>query len=190
MLTVLQKDPVIHNHLALNVKCAAANAAIRGLAMFALRLVQLIETQADKLSERLLDRLRHSGKCNDLLSSVPPSELQHRAHEIYHNLTDWMSNKTESEIKDVYIGIGAQRAHQNVPFSQFLYATHTTKQNLWDYLRQEGLLEPGELIGEMDMLHEMEHFFDRAVYFAAIGYEEAIRGEPIHSGMVGTSAEH
>ena len=158
--------------------------------MFALRLVHLIENHADKLSEKLLTRLWRSGRCGDLLSSVPPPELQHRTYEIYHNLTDWMLNKTESEIKEKYIGIGARRGHQGVPFSQLLYAIQATKQNLWDYLRQEGLLEPGELIGEIEMLHQMEHFFDRALYFAAIGYEGAVGGEPVYAGMVGTSAEH
>lgn len=116
--------------------------------------------------------------------------MKHRTYEIYRNLTDWMLNKTESEIEEKYSGVGARRAHQGVPFSQLLYAIHATKQHLWEYLLQEGLLEPGELIGEMDMLHQIEHFFDRAVYYAAIGYEGATRGEPVREGMVGTSAEH
>ena len=158
--------------------------------MFALRLVQLIEDHADKLSEGLLARLRRSGRCVDLLSLVPPHELKHRTYEIYRNLTDWMLNKTESEIEEKYSSVGARRAHQGVPFSQLLYAIHATKQHLWEYLLQEGLLEPGELIGEMDMLHQIEHFFDRAVSYAAMGYEGAIRGEPVRAGMVGTSAEH
>ena len=161
-----------------------------GLAMFSLRLVHLIQDHADRLSERLLTRLRRSGRCGDLLSSVPPPDLQNRTYEIYHNLTDWMLNKTESEIKETYLGIGTRRAHQGVPFSQFLYAIHMTKQNLWDYLRQEGLLEPDELIGEMEMLHQMEHFFDRALYFAALGYEGAIEGKPVLAGMVETSTGH
>jgi hypothetical protein len=73
---------------------------------------------------------------------------------------------------------------------QFLYAVNTTKQNLWDYLRQEGLLEPDELIGEMEMLHQMEHFFDRALYFAAIGYEGATESEPVRARVAETSAGH
>jgi hypothetical protein len=116
--------------------------------------------------------------------------LQNRTYEIYHDLTDWILNKTGSEIKDTYLGIGARRAHQGVPFSQFLYAVNTTKQNLWDYLRQEGLLEPDELIGEMEMLHQMEHFFDRALYFAAIGYEGATESEPVRARVAETSAGH
>jgi len=40
-------------------------------------------------------------------------------------------------------------------------------------LRQEGLLEPTELIGEIELLYSLERFFDRATYFAAVGYEGA-----------------
>lgn len=149
--------------------------------MFALRLVNLVEDHADKLSEGLLNKLRHSDACSELLSSVPAHELKHRTYEIYRNLTDWMLNKTDSEIEERYIGIGARRAHQGIPFSQFLYAIHATKEHLWEFLRQEGFMEPGELIGEMDLLHSMEHFFDRAIYFAAIGYESVLQGELIRA---------
>jgi hypothetical protein len=98
--------------------------------MFALRLVQLIEHNADKLAEGLIHKLKRSDSCSELLSSVPAHELKDRAYEIYRNLTDWMLNKTEAEVEERYIGIGARRARQGVPFSQFLYAIHATKQNL------------------------------------------------------------
>ena len=151
--------------------------------MFALRLVQLIEDHADKLSEGLMARVKRSDACGELLSSVPPHELKQRTFEIYRNLTDWMLNKTESEVEERYIGIGARRARQGVPFSQFLYAIHATKGNLWDFLQQEGLLEPGELIAQMELLRSMEHFFDRALYFASIGYESVLQGELVRSRM-------
>ena len=158
--------------------------------MFAIRLVHLIEDHADKLSDGLLNRLKRADTCGDLLSLVPPHELRHRAYEIYRNLSDWMLNKTESEIEEKYIGIGARRAHQGVPFSQLLYAIHATKQHLWEYLLQEGLLDPGELIGEIEMLHQIEHFFDRAVYFAAIGHEGVIQGELVRAGMAEAPVRH
>ncbi len=156
--------------------------------MFALRLVNLIEDHADKLSEGLINKLKHSDTCSEMLSSVPAHELKSRAYEIYRNLTDWMLNKTSSEIEERYIGIGARRAHQGVPFSQFLYAIHATKEHLWEFLQQEGLLEPGELIAEMELLRSMEHFFDRAIYFAAIGYESVLQGELVRAAAADASS--
>lgn len=145
--------------------------------MFALRLVQLIEHNADKLADALIGRLKRSDACGELLTCVPAHELKNRAYEIYHNLTEWMLNKTEAEVEERYMGIGARRARQGVPFSQFLYAIDATKETLWDFIQQEGLLEPGDLISQMELLRGMEHFFDRALYFASIGHESVLRNE-------------
>lgn len=145
--------------------------------MFAIRLVQLIETHADKLSEVLIHRLQETDECKQLLSEVPTHELKHRSYEIYCHLGDWLLSKTPSEIEERYIGLGARRARQGVPFSQVMFAVQMTKHVLWDYLLLEGLLEPEDLIGEMELVRSMGQFFDRALYCAAIGYEQVWKGE-------------
>ena len=149
--------------------------------MFALRLVRLIEAHADQLAEGLLGKIKGSGTCREFLALVPESELRQRASEIYRNVSEWMMSKTESEIEERYVGLGARRANQGVPFSQMLYALQTTKEHLWEFLRQEGLLEPQELLGEFELLYSLERFFDRASYFAAAGYEGAVARERAHA---------
>ena len=144
--------------------------------MFAIRLVQLIEAHAAELSKGLMQRLQTSPQCPELLHKVPPDELKRRAQEIYRNLSDWLLSKTESEIEERYIGLGVRRARQGLPFSQFLWAITLTKEYLWEYLEKEGLLEqPLDLLGEIELVHNLERFFDRAIYFAAIGYESAAK---------------
>jgi hypothetical protein len=146
--------------------------------MFAVRLVNLIETHADKLSSGLLHKLKNSDQCSELLEKVPSEELERRTHEIYRNLNDWLLTKTESEIEERYVGLGIRRARQGVSFSAFLWAISATKEYLWEFLQREGLLEePLELFGELELLHSLEHFFDRILYFASIGYENARQGE-------------
>ena len=145
--------------------------------MFAIRLVQLIEARADELSTGLLHRLQTSPHCTELLRRVPADELKRRVQEIYRNLSDWLLSKTESEIEERYIGLGVRRARQGVPFSQFLWAVNLTKEYLWEHLEKEGLLEePVEFLGELELVHQLERFFDRATYFASVGYESAVRG--------------
>ncbi len=139
--------------------------------MFAVRLVQLIEVHADKLSDGLINKLKRSENCNSLLYTVPSHELKHRTFEIYRHLSDWIVTKTEAEIEERYFGMGARSAHQKVPFSQLLFAVQATKEHLWDFLRQEGLLDPEDLIAEMELLHVVELFFDRVLYHAARGFE-------------------
>jgi len=141
--------------------------------MFALRLVRLVEDHADQLADNLLKKLRASESCNDLLTLVPDSELKNRAYEIYRHASEWLLSKTEAEIEERYLGLGARRAQQDVPFSQMLYAIHTVKENMWDFLRNEDFMEAQDLIGGMELLYSLERFFDRVIYFASVGYEGA-----------------
>ena len=151
--------------------------------MFAIRLVQLIETHADKLSEALIRKLKNSDEVSELLSMVPAHELKHRTYEIYRHLGEWLIAKTLSDVEERYIGLGVRRARQGVPFSQVMFAIHTTKQVLWDYLLLEGLLEPEDLIGEMELVRSLGQFFDRALYYTAIGYEQTAKSAPGHASI-------
>jgi hypothetical protein len=152
--------------------------------MFSIRLVQLIEAHAEELSKGLMQRLQASPQCTDLLHKVPDDELKRRVREIYRNLSDWLLTKTESEIEERYIGLGVRRARQGVPFSHFLWAVTLTKEYLWEYLEKEGLLEePLELLGEIDLIHNLERFFERAIYFAAVGYEHPAKSAVAGGGV-------
>jgi hypothetical protein len=140
--------------------------------MFPAMLIQLIETHADNLADGLLHKLKSSDRCRELVRRVPPDELKRRVYEIYRHLSDWLLSKTESEIEERYIGLGVRRARQGVPFSELLWTINTVKEHLWEYLAQEGLLEqPVDFYGDRELLQSLERFFDRALYFAATGYE-------------------
>jgi hypothetical protein len=142
--------------------------------MFAFKLIQLIETRAEPLSDGLMRKLKKDGRCVELLRLVPSDELRRRSHEIYRNLNDWLRNKTESEIEERYIGLGMKRAKQGVPYSDFLWAVSTTKVHLWEFMQAEGLFtEPVDMFGGMDLLHSLDRFFDCILYFAAVGYQNA-----------------
>ena len=86
-----------------------------------------------------------------------------------------------------------RRCKQGVPFSEFLFALNATKECLWQYLQQEGLLEdPVELLGDIELLHSLARFFDRAAYSASIGYE-SVHKETGHSTVetdTGGKAHH
>jgi len=160
--------------------------------MFALRMVQLIESHADRLASELMRRLVASGRCRDLMRKVPAQELEMRTHEIYRHLSDYLLLKTESEMEAQYIGLGVRRVKQDVPLSDLLFALAATKECLWGYLEREGLLEdPVELLGDLNLLHALGRFFDRIAYAVAVGYESAYREENIHPplGSVSTHAK-
>jgi hypothetical protein len=142
--------------------------------MILYRLVRLIETHSEALAACLLDRVQGSEATPDY-ANVPPEELKERVAEIYRHLGDWLMHKDELELERRYLKIGARRAQQNVPFSQVAWAIILTKDNLWAYLKTESTADrPVEVFGELEMLQLLDHFFDRAIYYAAVGYEKAL----------------
>ena len=142
--------------------------------MLAYRLVRLIETHSDGLAAGLLQKVQNS-ECTLEYRNVPAEELKQRVYEIYRALGDWLLGKTEFDIEARYLEIGAARARQRVPLSQVAMVIIFTKENLWEFLKRESVLErPTEVFGELEMLQLLDKFFDSAIYYAAVGYEQAV----------------
>ena len=142
--------------------------------MIALRLVQLIENHSEELAEGLTKKLLSSGRTQDF-QKLPPSELCHRCHEIYRNLSDWLLTKTERDIEAVYKALGARRASQGISIAGLTWAILLTKEHLWSFLEREGVYGGlHNVFGELELLRLLDQFFDRAVYYAAEGYEQAM----------------
>ena len=172
--------------LAIHTACPAEYVAVRRNSMFAFKLIQLIESRAEPLSDGLMRRIKKDDKCAELLRRVSQDELRRRSHEIYRNLNDWLRNKTESEIEERYIGLGMKRAKQGVPYSDFLWSVSTTKEHLWEFMQAEGLFaEPVDMLGGMDLIHSLDRFFNCILYFAAVGHQNArqIENEPVSIAM-------
>ena len=141
--------------------------------MLAIRLVRLIESHAERLSRGLTLRLEKDPHCSDL-RKVPSEELSARTYEIFRNLSDWLLSKTEHELERVYTEVGIRRCSQGVAFSHLLYAITATKEELWRFLQDEGVVtKPVELFAEMELFRLLDQFFDKALYYVATGYETA-----------------
>lgn len=137
------------------------------------RLVKLIEMYSDRLAETMLMKLQHCEKCPSF-KNVPREEFRQRVYEVYDHLGEWLTSKQEEDIARRYTEIGMQREQQGVMLSELMYAIILTREHLWDYLQHEANVEkPAEVFGELEMLQLLEQFFDRAMYYAARGYEQA-----------------
>ncbi len=140
--------------------------------MLAVRLVRLIENHIEQLSRDLSEKVWNSPRCSDL-NKVPASELQARTREIYRNLSDWLLDKTETQVEQRYTELGAARAQQGVAYSHFVWAIISTKEHVRAFVQREGLSESAmELHGELELLHLLSQFFDLVLYNAAVGYEQ------------------
>ena len=90
-------------------------------------------------------------------------------------MSDWLLTKTENDLEVVYKALGARRASQGVSMAALTWAILLTKEHLWSFLEWEGV-HGGlhNVFGELELLRQLEQFFDRAVYHATAGYEEAL----------------
>ena len=145
------------------------------------RLVHLIESHSNELASCLLNRV-HSSEATPDYYLVPDEDLKSRVFDIYRHLGEWLITRDEFDLEQRYEKIGARRANQNIPFSQVAWAIVLTKDNLWEFLKLHSDMErPVEVFGEMEMLQMLDRFFDRAIYFAAVGYEKARAEKQVES---------
>jgi hypothetical protein len=142
--------------------------------MLAYRLVRLIETHAEALAAGLLIKVQNS-EFTRSYQKVPSEDLKDKVGEIYRHLGEWLLGKSSFDIERRYEEIGARRVHQGVPVSELIWVIILTKENLWEFLQKESMPErPAEAFGELEMLQLLDQFFDRAIYYASVGYERAL----------------
>ena len=154
--------------------------------MFSYRLVRLIETHADALAAGLEERVLSNSQISQF-REIPAHELRERVYEIYRHLGEWLLGKNELDIEQRYREIGTRRACQRVPLSEVVQAIVLTKENLWDFLKSEAVMDRAiEIMGELELLQMLEMFFDRAIYYAAVGYEQEVAREA-HEGALRAS---
>ena len=156
--------------------------------MMLYRLVRLIETHSQALAAGLLDQVENSKLTPNFQQNVPPEDLKERVGEIYRHLGEWLMGKDELQLEQRYLKIGARRADQQVPLSEVIWVIILTKDNLWEFIKKESVLErPVEVFGELEMLQLLEQFFDRAIYYASVGYEQAVADPAL--GETGASSK-
>jgi len=139
--------------------------------MVANRLVRLIESHSEELADGLIKKQLTSERTT-AYRNIPVPELKAAVLEVYTNLGDWLMTKTESDIEVRYRELGMRRLSQGVPLSQFMSSMLMTKEHLWAFLRRESISDGAlQLYGELEFLQALATFYDRAIYYASVGYE-------------------
>jgi hypothetical protein len=141
--------------------------------MLALKLVRLIEDHSEELVMGLTDKLRQSERTRDFCK-VSPEALCLAAAEIYHNLGEWLLQKTETDIAERFRRLGERRAAEGVGLHQFVWALVISRNHLWQFLQREAFADNViQLSGKLELQQMLNQFYDRAVYYGVLGYTEA-----------------
>ena len=154
------------------------------MGMLAYRLVRLIEAHAHALAGRLEEKVQ---ACRQISPFRNPGahELREHVYKIYRHPGQWLLGNHELDIEHLYGEIGARRARQHVPLSEVVQALVLSKENLWEFLKSEAVMDRAvEIMGELELLEMLEMFFDRAIYFAAVGYQQGMAGAAREAGVL------
>ncbi len=146
--------------------------------MLGIRLVRLIEAHSEELSRELTEQIRKSERSSDF-RKIPPEDLRLAATEVYKNLGEWLLQKTESDIESQFRAVGARRAEEGIRLQQLVWALMLSRDHLWHFLRHEALADNiVALHGELELHRFLNQFFDRAIYYAIVGYQETVECAP------------
>lgn len=145
--------------------------------MLSTRLVGLIESHAEELTRGLVSHLKTHPRTPSL-HGFSEADLRERAQSLYANLGDWLSGQNEAEVRKRYEELGRRRHAEGLPLSEILYALAVTKNHLLDFATtsSEGM-SAIEGHGERELILMVSRFFDNAMYFTAVGYEQARSGQ-------------
>jgi hypothetical protein len=144
-----------------------------GVVMLTHKLINLIQYHSENLAASLLNQVQMSERSGSY-RSVPPAELKEVVYEIYHKLGTWLLHKTDIDIEQRYLAIGARRVEQNVALNELVWVIVLTKRNLWRFI--DDVSFPGRAADnteKQEMVLLLDQFFDEAIHAAIVGYESA-----------------
>lgn len=159
--------------------------------MLGLKLVRLIERHSEELALGLTQQVWDSERTCDF-KKIPRGELQSAAVEVYRNLEEWLLRKQEEDIGKRFRTIAARRAAQGVRLRQLVWVLVISRNHLWPFLQRECFVDTIlEVFGELEVQQMLNQFFDQAVYYSILGYEDSVeRDEAQHVGSKRSNSLH
>jgi hypothetical protein len=132
-----------------------------------------IERNAGELTTGYVEDIRRDPRMPSY-QGFDQKEIYRRAFRVYSQLGKWISHETsKEEVQSYWTALGRQRRREGFPFSEIALSLCHIRRLLWGKIQAAGLLETAlDLYQAMDLYHRVIVFFDRAIYYAAVGYEE------------------
>ena len=150
--------------------------------MVGARLIRLVEAHCEQLAIGLTEKLRGSERTRDF-RNIPVEELRKTAASLYQNLGEWLLKRTEHDVERHFVAIAQRRAAEGVRLPQFVWAVILSRDHLHHFLQTRAFADTIiQLYGEMEVQQLLDQFFERAIYYGVVGYEEARETDRHNSG--------
>jgi len=137
------------------------------------RLIRIIENHAESLTQSWIREVK-TNEATKSYRNFPDSVLHDSVYDIYSRLSYWLK-KEESTLEDIaefFILLGRERAKQGFKLSEVIYSIILARVELWNYISNQGLFEDSmELHRALEFSQRLNYFYDKAIYFATVGFE-------------------
>ena len=142
--------------------------------MISQKLLRFVQENANRLTTDLVQALQEHPRTYGY-RSISPDRLIELKSDLYVNLGSWLSARSKFALESRYRKLGRQRYLDGIPLSHVIHALNLTKTMLLHYIRRALPADPSELALEHELVLAISEFFDEAIYFASMGYEDACR---------------
>jgi hypothetical protein len=144
------------------------------------RFIRLIENHAETLSAKWVEAVRTSPLTGGY-AKLPKQELHDIVYSRFRKLGEWVEKKDgqDRQIAEHFLEIGALRAASAIKVSEMTYSLLLERDLIWRYILDEGIITEGiDLNRAIEFSHRLNHFYEKAVYFALVGHENHGAPEP------------
>jgi hypothetical protein len=137
------------------------------------KFVKLVERNAHQLANNWLQNVKKH-PATPTYHAFDEKILHRRAFLVYSQLGKWMSRETTKEqIEKFYVSLGQERRKEGFALSEVLQALIITRRHIWFKVQAEGLFDSAlELHSAIELINRVVLFFDRALFYTAVGYEK------------------
>jgi hypothetical protein len=139
------------------------------------KFTRLVEEHAEFLTNKWLKEVK-SHPATTGYRKIPDKILTNRLFDVYKRLGSWLLDEDPGYQKcaEHYMNLGKERENEGITISEVIYALILSRVVLWNYIVEYGLINSSlDLQHALDFYSKMNNFFDKAMYFATIGFESA-----------------
>lgn len=140
------------------------------------KLVTLIENNTETLTKRAMEDLKkHPGTKS--YRSLTDAQLYGRVAQVYGEFDKWMLNQIKKEdIKKTFLAVGKRRREEGFELSEVVQALIIIRRHIWLLVDGENFFDTAlDLHMAIDLINHTLIFFDRAIYFTAVGFETGLK---------------
>jgi hypothetical protein len=143
--------------------------------MISTRLVQLIESNADQLIDRVAAEIRHEPEMTRG-TSIQDHELRGLGQDLLYHLGDWLSAGNSHNLAVRFERFGKLCYEQEIPLHEAVRGMCLLREKMLDFAQEHMISTSSiELYAEEELERRLGRFFDRLATHLVRGFEEAVR---------------